>query len=188
MDDDGNYKVIVKKDIDHTVEIPDTWGEVKIDLGGHTITGDKADDNNAAKPGLDFVKDGSINEHPGTKLEIVNGTIKGGDGSAKHPDGAPGIGAAGNAADAGLIIGNDAKVIGGNGADGSDADGSDADGIQEEESIHADSDSVENGTDSDSHIPFGECGFHWIPIVWLLVILGYTVVRVKKLRDESEEA
>ena len=120
VDDDGNYKVIVKKDIDHTVEIPDTWGEVKIDLGGHTITGDKADDNHAAKPGLDFVKDGSINEHPGTKLEIVNGTIKGGDGSAKHPDGAPGVGAAGNAADAGLIIGNDAKVIGGNGADGTE--------------------------------------------------------------------
>lgn len=521
VDDNGNYKVIVKKDIDHTVEIPDTWGEVKIDLGGHTITGDKADDNNAAKPGLDFVKDVNSNEHPGTKLEIVNGTIKGGDGSAKHPDGAPGIGTSGDTADAGLIIGNDAKVIGGNGADGtegkdggnggagidgngkitptvngtvtggnggkggdsaagipgnggnggtgisagdktitihpggtvkggdagsggnatgdntnpggnggnggtgtettqpgktdnnggttsggnggdggtsnngnggnggnggsgstgennnnggtssggnggnggdsdkgnggsggnggssgetggnggnnsggnggnggdsnsgnggsggnggdsnsgtggnggnsgnsnngnggnggnggdsnsgnngnggssgsngnrpggdnggnnggdnsnnnsgntgntpdagntagndsgnnahkgnkgnstgnsnagqkdpaeddslndaadessltgdadgSDADGSDADGIQEEESIHADSDSVENGTDSDSHIPFGECGFHWIPIVWLLVILGYTVVRVKKLRDESEEA
>lgn len=120
VDDDGNYKVIVKKDIDHTVEIPDTWGEVKIDLGGHTITGDKADDNNAAKPGLDFVKDGSINEHPGTKLEIVNGTIKGGDGSAKHPDGAPGIGAAGDTADAGLIIGNDANVIGGNGADGTE--------------------------------------------------------------------
>ena len=120
VDDDGNYKVIVKKDIDHTVEIPDTWGEVKIDLGGHTITGDKADDNNAAKPGLDFVKDGSINEHPGTKLEIVNGTIKGGDGSAKHPDGAPGIGASGDTADAGLIIGNDAKVIGGNGANGTE--------------------------------------------------------------------
>ena len=465
VDDDGNYKVIVKKDIDHTVEIPDTWGEVKIDLGGHTITGDKADDNNAAKPGLDFVKDGSINEHPGTKLEIVNGTIKGGDGSAKHPDGAPGIGAAGDTADAGLIIGSNANVIGGNGAGGTegkdggnggagidgngkitptvngtvtggnggkggdsatgipgnggnggtgisagnktitinpggtvkggdagnggnatgdntnpggnggnggtgtettqpgktdnnggttsggnggdggnsnngnggnggnggssgetggnggtntggnggnggdsnngnggsggnggdsnsgtggnggnggnsstgnggnggngggdnsgdnggnnggdnsndnssntgntgntpdagntagndsgnnahkgnkgnstgnsndgqkdpaeddslndaaddssltgDADGSNADGIQEDESIHADSGSVENGTDSDSHIPFGECGFHWIPIVWLLVILGYTVVRVKKLRDESEEA
>lgn len=32
VDADGNYKVIVKKDIDHTVEIPDTWGEVKIDL------------------------------------------------------------------------------------------------------------------------------------------------------------
>lgn len=120
VDDDGNYKVIVKKDIDHTVEIPDTWGEVKIDLGGHTITGDKADDNNAAKPGLDFVKDGSINEHPGTKLEIVNGTIKGGDGSAKHPDGAPGIGASGDTADAGLIIGSNANVTGGNGADGTE--------------------------------------------------------------------
>lgn len=120
VDDDGNYKVIVKKDIDHTVEIPDIWGEVKIDLGGHTITGDKADDNNAAKPGLDFVKDGSINEHPGTKLEIVNGTIKGGDGSAKHPDGAPGIGASGDTADAGLIIGSNANVIGGNGADGTE--------------------------------------------------------------------
>lgn len=37
--DDGNYKVIVKKDIDHTVEIPDTWGNVTIDLNGKTITG-----------------------------------------------------------------------------------------------------------------------------------------------------
>ena len=120
VDDDGNYKVIVKKDIDHTVEIPDTWGEVKIDLGGHTITGDKADDNNGAKPGLDFVKDGSTNEHPGTKLEIVNGTIKGGDGSAAHPDGAAGIGASGDTADAGLIIGSNANVIGGNGADGTE--------------------------------------------------------------------
>lgn len=120
VDDDGNYKVIVKKDIDHTVEIPDTWGEVKIDLNDKTITGDKADDNNNAKPGLDFVKDGSINGHPGTKLEIVNGTIKGGDGSAKHPDGAAGIGASGDTADAGLIIGSNANVIGGNGADGTE--------------------------------------------------------------------
>lgn len=120
VDADGNYKVIVKKDIDHTVEIPDTWGEVKIDLNDKTITGDKADDNNEAKPGLDFVKDGSTNEHPGTKLEIVNGTIKGGDGSAKHPDGAAGIGASGDTADAGIIIGSDANVTGGNGADGTE--------------------------------------------------------------------
>ncbi len=120
VDDDGNYKVIVKKDIDHTVEIPDTWGEVKIDLGGHTITGDNADDNNEAKPGLEFVKDANSSEHPGTNLEIVNGTIKGGDGSAKHPDGAAGIGASGDTADAGLIIGSNANVIGGNGADGTE--------------------------------------------------------------------
>lgn len=120
VDDDGNYKVIVKKDIDHTVEIPDTWGEVKIDLNDKTITGDKADDNNEAKPGLEFVKDANSNEHPGTNLEIVNGTIKGGDGSAKHPDGAAGIGASGDAADAGIIIGSNANVTGGNGADGTE--------------------------------------------------------------------
>ena len=120
VDDDGNYKVIVKKDIDHTVEIPDTWGEVKIDLGGHTITGDNADDNNEAKPGLEFVKDANSSEHPGTNLEIVNGTIKGGDGSAKHPDGAAGIGASGDTADAGIIIGSNANVTGGNGADGTE--------------------------------------------------------------------
>ncbi len=120
VDDDGNYKVIVKKDIDHTVEIPDTWGEVKIDLNDKTITGDKADDNNEAKPGLEFVKDANSNEHPGTNLEIVNGTIKGGDGSAAHPDGAAGIGASGDTADAGIIIGSNANVTGGNGADGTE--------------------------------------------------------------------
>lgn len=120
VDADGNYKVIVKKDIDHTVEIPDTWGEVKIDLNDKTITGDKADDNNEAKPGLEFVKDANSNEHPGTNLEIVNGTIKGGDGSAKHPDGAAGIGASGDTADAGIIIGSNANVTGGNGANGTE--------------------------------------------------------------------
>ena len=120
VDDDGNYKVIVKKDIDHTVEIPDTWGEVKIDLNDKTITGDKADDNNEAKPGLEFVRDANSSEHPGTNLEIVNGTIKGGDGSAKHPDGAAGIGASGDTADAGIIIGSNANVTGGNGADGTE--------------------------------------------------------------------
>ena len=120
MDADGNYKVIVKKDIDHTVEIPDTWGEVKIDLNDKTITGDKADDNNEAKPGLEFVKDVNSNEHPGTNLEIVNGTIKGGDGSAKHPAGAAGIGASGDTADAGIIIGSNANVTGGNGANGTE--------------------------------------------------------------------
>lgn len=120
VDDNGNYKVTVKKDIDQTVQIPDTWGDIRIDLGGHTITGDKADDDNAAKPGLEFVKDANSSEHPGTNLEIVNGTIKGGDGSAAHPDGAAGIGASGDTADAGIIIGSNANVTGGNGADGTE--------------------------------------------------------------------
>ena len=121
--DDGNYKVIVKKDIDHTVEIPDTWENVKIDLGGHTITGNNADAPNEAKPGLVFKKDDTAAEHPGTKLEIVNGTIKGGDGSEKHPDGAAGIGTAEdpeNPANAGVTVGKDGNIIGGNGADARD--------------------------------------------------------------------
>lgn len=381
VDDNGNYKVTLKKNIDHTVEIPDTWENVKVDLGGHTITGDNADNNNEAKPGLVFKKDDTATEHPGTNLEIVNGTIKGGDGSGAHPDGAAGIGASGDTKDAGLIIGNNANVIGGNGANGTEgkdggnggagidgngkitptvngtvtggnggkggdsatgipgnggnggsgiiaddktitinpggtvkggdagnggnatgnntnpggnggnggtgtettqpgetnnnggttsggnggdggnsnngnggnggnggsgstgennnnggtsnggnggnnnyegdkgnstgnsntgqnnptvgdslnnskdessmtgsAGGSNAGGTKVDESIRVNSGNVENGTDSDSHIPFGECGFHWFPIVWIFVILGYTVVRVKKLRDESEEA
>ena len=118
--DDGNYKVIVKKDIDHTVEIPDTWGNVTIDLNGKTITGDNATDTDKAKPGLEFVKDGSINEHPGTNLTVINGTIKGGDGSEKHPDGAAGIGTAEdpeNPENAGVTVGKDGNIIGGNGAD-----------------------------------------------------------------------
>jgi hypothetical protein len=118
--DDGNYKVIVKKDIDHTVEIPDTWGNVTIDLNGKTITGDNATDTDKAKPGLEFVKDGSINEHPGTNLTVINGTIKGGDGFEKHPDGAAGIGTAEdpeNPENAGVTVGKDGNIIGGNGAD-----------------------------------------------------------------------
>ena len=120
VDDNGNYKVTLKKDINHTVEIPDIWENVKIDLGGHTITGDNADASNEAKPGLVFKKDDTAAEHPGTNLEIVNGTIKGGDGSTAHPNGAAGIGASGDTADAGIIIGNNTNVIGGNGANGTE--------------------------------------------------------------------
>lgn len=77
VDDEGNYKVIVKKDINHSVEIPDTWGDVKVDLGGNSINGNDADAANSAKPGLIFKKD-SGNDHPGTNLVISNGTIQGG--------------------------------------------------------------------------------------------------------------
>lgn len=127
VDDDGNYKVIVKKDIDHSVEIPDTWGDVKVDLGGNSINGNDADAANSAKPGLIFKKD-SGNDHPGTNLVITNGTIQGGNGSAAHPDGAAGIGTAtpDRPADAKITVGADAKVQGGNGADAGDSTGADA--------------------------------------------------------------
>ena len=120
VDDNGNYKVTLKKDIDHTVEIPDTWENVKIDLNGNTIKGDNADASNEAKPGLVFKKDDTATEHPGTKLEIVNGTIKGGDGSSAHPDGAAGVGEAAGSkpSQAGITVGADAVIKGGNGADG----------------------------------------------------------------------
>lgn len=120
VDDDGNYKVIVKKDINHSVEIPDTWENVKIDLGGHTITGNNADASKEAKPGLVFKKDDTATEHPGTNLEIVNGTIQGGSGSAAHPDGAAGVGEAAGSkpSQAGITVGADAVIKGGNGADG----------------------------------------------------------------------
>ena len=127
VDDEGNYKVIVKKDINHSVEIPDIWGDVKVDLGGNSINGNDADAANSAKPGLIFKKD-SGNDHPGTKLVISNGTIQGGNGSAAHPDGAAGIGTAtpDRPADAKITVGADAKVQGGNGADAGDSTGADA--------------------------------------------------------------
>ena len=127
VDDEGNYKVIVKKDINHSVEIPDTWGDVKVDLGGNSINGNDADAANSAKPGLIFKKD-SGNDHPGTNLVISNGTIQGGNGSAAHPDGAAGIGTAtpDRPADAKITVGADAKVQGGNGADAGDSTGADA--------------------------------------------------------------
>ena len=127
VDDEGNYKVIVKKDINHSVEIPDTWGDVKVDLGGNSINGNDADAANSAKPGLIFKKD-SGNDHPGTNLVISNGSIQGGNGSAAHPDGAAGIGTAtpDRPADAKITVGADAKVQGGNGADAGDSTGADA--------------------------------------------------------------
>ena len=93
---------------------------MKIDLGGHTITGDNADASKEAKPGLVFKKDDTATEHPGTNLEIVNGTIQGGSGSAAHPDGAAGVGEAAGSkpSQAGITVGADAVIKGGNGADG----------------------------------------------------------------------
>ena len=128
VDENGNYKAIVKKDINHTIEVPDTWENVKVDLNGNTITGDNADQDNPAKPGLDFVKDPAAKEHPGTRLEIVNGTVKGGNGSQENPEGAAGIGTGAGEKkpeNAGITVGKDAEVIGGNGADAEKDSGKD---------------------------------------------------------------
>lgn len=120
VDEDGNYKVTVKDNINETVEVPDTWGTVKIDLGGNTIKGTNADDQNPARPGMELVKDNG-GQNPGTNLIISGngGSIEGGSGSEKNPNGGAGIGTAngGNApADSSVTIENGAAVRGGDAA------------------------------------------------------------------------
>ena len=111
--DDGNYKVTLTDDIKGTVTIPDTWGSVEIDLGGHTIKGTDADADHEAQPGL-IIKGSGDGE--GTKLVISNGTISGGSGSKEHPTGAPGIEAVDSPTASGITAGDRANITGGNGA------------------------------------------------------------------------
>ncbi len=111
--DDGNYKVTLTDDIKGTVTIPDTWGTVEIDLGGHTIKGTDADADHEAQPGL-IIKGSGDGE--GTKLVISNGTISGGSGSKEHPTGAPGIEAVDSPTGSGITAGDRANITGGNGA------------------------------------------------------------------------
>ena len=60
---------------------------------------------------------------------------------------------------------------------GADADGSG----NADDSIPADS------SDADGYISFADCGFHWYPMILILVIAGYTGVRIKKIREELDE-
>ena len=50
-----------------------------------------------------------------------------------------------------------------------------------DDSIPADS------SDADGYISFADCGFHWYPMILILVIAGYTGVRIKKIREELDE-
>ena len=117
------YVVAVKADIDRTIQIPDTWGTVTLDLNGHEIKGADAGDAGKAGVGLLFLADETANAHPGTTLKVVNGTIRGGNGSAAYPNGAPGVSTAQAAArhaaptNAKIDVGTDAKILGGKGAD-----------------------------------------------------------------------
>ena len=126
--EDGNYKVILKDDINSTVTVPDTWGDVTVDLNGNTIKGNDATDKEPAKPGLDFVKDDSSKGN-GTNLVIKDtskdgtGTIAGGNGSNKYPDGAAGIKGNKESSTPTVDVEKPVKVIGGNGATGEDGNG-----------------------------------------------------------------
>lgn len=112
-DENGNYKITLKGDVEGAVLVPDTWGDVTLDMNGHNINGKNADENAAAQPGIKFTH---ATNGAGTKLNVVGqGTIKGGDGSAKHPNGAEGITAEKTAINAELTINKDVTVKGGNG-------------------------------------------------------------------------
>lgn len=128
VDENGNYKVILKDDINGTVKVPDTWGDVTVDLNGNTIKGNDATDKEPAKPGLDFVKD-DTSKGNGTNLVIKDtskdgtGTIAGGNGSSRYPDGAAGIKGNKDASTPTVEVEKPVKVIGGNGATGENGNG-----------------------------------------------------------------
>lgn len=128
VDENGNYKVILKDDINGTVKVPDTWGDITVDLNGNTIKGNDATDKEPAKPGLDFVKD-DTSKGNGTNLVIKDtskdgtGTIAGGNGSSRYPDGAAGIKGDKDASTPTVEVEKPVKVIGGNGATGENGNG-----------------------------------------------------------------
>ena len=112
-DENGNYKITLEGDVEGAVVVPDTWGDVTLDMNGHNINGKNADENAAAQPGIKFTHE---TNGAGTKLNVVGqGTIKGGDGSAKFPNGAEGITAEKTVNNAELTIGENVTVKGGNG-------------------------------------------------------------------------
>ena len=53
-------------------------------------------------------------------------------------------------------------------------------GAGADDSIPADS------SDADGHISFADRGFHWYPVILILVIAGYTVLRIRKIREELD--
>ncbi len=120
VDEDGNYKAALKQNVDKTVEVPDTWETVKVDLNGNNIKGDDATQTTPAAPGLKFTQ-GTENDRPGTKLNIVDtkgtGKVQGGNGSAENPNGAAGMDTdtAKAPTETGVTVGGTATILGGNG-------------------------------------------------------------------------
>lgn len=131
IDENGNYKVTLKDTIkDTTVIIPDDWGNITVDLNGKDIKGADATDKKAAGSGMEIKKEEDSTGENGTNLDIIdstgNGKIKGGDGSKEYPNGADGIttGKKNEKPEGTTItVGENAEVIGGNGATGTDGNG-----------------------------------------------------------------
>ena len=128
----GTYRATLQGDINRTVEIPDTWGTVTLDLNGKTIKGADASQTQAAQAALYFIPDTTA-KHTGTTLTVINGKILGGNGNANYPNGAPAVVTAAGAKarsaaqraltspiNVKIDAGNGASIIGGNGAHAQD--------------------------------------------------------------------
>ena len=128
----GTYRATLQGDINRTVEIPDTWGTVTLDLNGKTIKGADASQTQAAQAALYFIPDTTA-KHSGTTLTVINGKILGGNGNANYPNGAPAVVTAAGAKarsaapraltspiNVKIDAGNGASIIGGNGAHAQD--------------------------------------------------------------------
>ena len=128
----GTYRAALQGDINRTVEIPDTWGTVTLDLNGKTIKGADASPTQAAQAALYFIPDTTA-KHSGTTLTVINGKILGGNGNANYPNGAPAVVTAAGAKarsaapraltspiNVKIDAGNGASIIGGNGAHAQD--------------------------------------------------------------------
>lgn len=118
------YIVTLKQDLAGTITIPDTWGNVMIDLNGHDIIGPDGTQEAPAGKQAVVLED---TDKEGTHLTVEdNSADKGGEikgGNAYAGSGADGGDAIvveeknNNGTNSTLDIGDGVKVIGGNGAD-----------------------------------------------------------------------
>ena len=123
-----NGTVRLTADIPGPVEIPDTWGEVTIDLNGHDIYGQPGTAGNP--DGGDAIIMTHENDGTGTTLTIID-TSNGEKGVVRGGDGYPGSGGSGGngitvnpeAENPEINIGAGVTVIGGNGANSTTGDG-----------------------------------------------------------------
>ncbi len=174
--DTGNYRIEVQKDItDNTIQVPDTWEEVTLDLNDKTIKGADATGSTSAQPGMQFVKDEISTIRPGTTLDIVNepegtgeskgGKILGGNGSSdgNNKGGGSGVVGAGDAAITNTIKAEAGVTIkGGDGADGTKTStygGQGGSGVSEYININNVGGTIKGGDGGDGYsVPEGETG------------------------------
>ncbi|HJJ48735.1 MAG TPA: InlB B-repeat-containing protein [Methanocorpusculum sp.] len=113
-DESGNYVITLNKDVTGTVSIPDTWGDVILDLDNHTIKGaDGTAGSPNGKPAVIITDEGGA----GTTITVKDGEITGGNGADGTAPGNGGnaIESQSDAAGTKVIVSDQGTVTGGNG-------------------------------------------------------------------------